>query len=160
MKPLNLILIILVVFFFQDCIITFPQSYRQNFIPREYIKVPHFLDSVIVSPSTKYFYSFKFGHISNWNITSEWILGNLSHFGISVNEAWYYEGSSHRHIGEDAVGKTMVSPTFIVGLTEQNFEILQHHFKPIEHFNPLTKPNGSHSRYIHFVPKQNSNTEK
>src|SRR5438045_410384 len=89
--------------------------------------VPASRDSILVSPLTKHFYRYVFTG-DEWTMTPEWALGNLTHLRIEVVEAWYYPGSSHTNFGNDAWGATIIRPLFVVGLAEDDSEILIHHY--------------------------------
>lgn len=123
-------------------------------LDQQFEAVPAYHDSIPVYPSTKYFYRYNF-YNRDWKITPEWALGNLTHLGIEVAEAWYYPGSSHTNLGNGAIGKTIVPPVFIVGLAKDNPEILEHHYEQMNRFDPLMQPNGPGSRLNHYVSRRN-----
>jgi hypothetical protein len=154
MKSYETILILFLMLCIPNCMQTSANLARNNYTQSEFTIVTAIRDSTPVSDSTKYFYRYVFNDISRWDISPVWALANLGHFGIKVNEAWYYGGASNSYIGNGAFGKTIVPPSLVVGLTEYDSEILNHNFVLIEHFDPSGHPNGPDSRFTHYVQKQ------
>ena len=110
-------------------------------------------DSIPVYPSTRYFYRYVLAD-EQQPFTPDWALGNLTHLGIKVDEAWYYPGASHTDFGNGAFGATIVRPIFIVGLAVEDRAIMQHNYEPVNNFDPLMRPNGPHSRLTHYVSRR------
>ncbi len=127
---------------------------RQDYKDIEYVIVPAWEDTIPILLSTNYFYRFTHPDFRDRNLTIEWGFGNLNHFGIQINDAWYYEGASNTYLGNFAFDQTIVPPFLVVDLTEQSSAILKHYFQPIEDFNPSVCPNGLQSKWMHYVKKQ------
>lgn len=134
------------------CLDTALHTTARNSSEPIYVIAPLSKDTVHIMPTTKYFYRYVLPDFRDRKVTIQWVFSNLDHFGIRINEAWYYPGANETDWGNGAHGATIVHPSFIVGLTEQNSEVERHHFEPIEHFDPLLHPNGPRSRFTHYIP--------
>ena len=120
---------------------------------QQFVSVLPLNDSIPVFPSTRYFYRYVLPG-EQQPFAPDWALGNLTHLGIKVDEAWYYPGASHTDFGHGAFGATIVRPIFIVGLAVEDRAIMQHNYEPIDNFDPLMRPNGPHSRLVHYVSRR------
>jgi len=155
MKLLSLIIILLSFTMADGCLNSTTRKEKHYSHESDYIIIPFWEDSIPIMPSTKFFYVYKLPDFKERAVTIEWVFGNFSHFNIQVDEAWYYEGASEKYFDANSIGKTIVPPSLIVGLSNKSSEILEHFFEPIDHFDPLVRPNGPQSRYAHYVRKIN-----
>jgi hypothetical protein len=86
-----------------------------------------------------YYYRYVFNaHDQGWQTAPEWILGNLHHFGIEVQDAWHIE-SDNPYPGTNIITGTLYPPGLIVRIRPDNRSILGHHFQkcepyPLSHF--------------------------
>jgi hypothetical protein len=125
------------------------QFSKDYFVP-EYVAVSKTVDSLLVSPFTKCFYSYKFQELDEWIIDPDWKLSTLYNHGIKVIEAWYHPGGGKANPDGQSITQTRYRPSFIVGLAEYNTDIWRYHFKPIANFDPIVASRG---RMRHFIFK-------
>ncbi len=77
-----------------------------------------------------YYYSFVFDDKYDKSTAPEWILGNLEHFNIEYQDAWYtYSTSPYLHNEETFITKTVYPPAMIVRLNPNDPSVLEHHFQ-------------------------------
>ncbi len=113
----------------------------------QYRAVPGLIDSLAVSPETKYFYRYQYGSGGEgWDLKPQWLFANLAHLGIQPVEAWYAppQGSL---TGNSVYGPPPAPPVFVVGLAQESTEILDHHFDLAERPDSILIG----TRIIHYI---------
>jgi len=124
------------------------KQFSKNYIEPEYVVVSDTVDTLLVSPFIKCFYSYKFQELDEWSIDPDWRLKTLYNHGIKVIEAWYHPGGSNVSPDGRAITQTMHRPSFIVGLAEDSTDIWRYHFKLATNFDPIIASRGRMRHYI------------
>jgi hypothetical protein len=120
-----------------------------NYYVPEYVVVSDSTDSALVSPSTKYYYRYKYIDFNERKSKPEQILANIYNHGIIVIEAWYSPGSDNIDFGHGVL-KTVVLPRLVIGIAADTVDKWGDQFEIINNYDPLA---ASKSKSLHYVFK-------
>jgi hypothetical protein len=100
-----------------------------------------------------YYYEYDFNVFGTDQHNPRWIMGNLAHFGIKFQDAWYI-ANNKPHSGENIDfffdDNLIYGQSLIVRLNPNNPEILRHHF-----YKCTPRPLTSFDKFwVHYSPSQ------